>query len=112
VNFIVQNCGSYTIITVVTENLSAVMAPDLKSELAAIVENGEKNILLDLSKCSFCDTSGLSALSLGNRICERVKGQFIIYGLNSGIVEMMNLIGLDSILKIAHNKEAALALLV
>ncbi len=88
------------------------LAPDLKSELVTIVENGEKNILVDLSICTFCDPSGMSALLLGKRICDGVNGNFILYGLTPGIVKMMDLIGFESLMKIAANREGAEALLV
>ncbi len=72
-----------------------------------IVEDGEKNILVDLSNCNYCDSSGMSALLLGNRLCIAVNGKLVLYGLSSRIKEMMDLVGFDSFLKIADTKEKA-----
>ena len=93
------------------ENLDAFIAPDLKSELAAIVDDGEKNIFIDLSSCISCDTSGMSALLLGNRLCQGVNGNFVLYGLSPRINQMKDLAGLNAILKVADTLEAAEELL-
>jgi len=88
------------------------MAPYLKSAILTVVENGEKNILIDLSKCSECDASGLSALLLGNRLCSEAKGSFILFGLSTRIREMMDLIDMESYLKVVDTEEAAIELFV
>ena len=83
-DFSIQKDDSYTYIRVLNEKLDYLMAPGLKSELVLIVANGEMNILVDLSGCNFCDSSGLSALLLGNRLCKDANGMFILYGCTSG----------------------------
>lgn len=88
------------------------MAPDLKSALLMVIENGEKNILVDLSSCGTCDASGLSALLLGNRLCREAKGSFILFGLSSGIREMMDLTDMESLLKVVDTEEEAFGLFV
>jgi len=112
VNLSIQKKGSHTLIRVYNEKLDTLIAPDMKSELALIVENGEKNILVDLSNCDFCDSSGMSALLLGNRLCNGVNGKFVLYGLSPGIKGMMDLIGFESLLKIADTEEDAVKLFV
>lgn len=94
------------------DKLDALLAPDLKSELVVIVEDGEKNILVDLSNCKYCDSSGISALLLGNRLCIGVNGKFVLYGLSPRVKEMMDLVGFDSLLKIADTIEKAEELFV
>ncbi len=86
------------------------MAPVLKSELILIVENGEKNILTDLSGCNYCDSSGLSALLLGNRLCGGADGRFVVSGLSDGVRKIMDLAGLNALLLIADTRKEAEAL--
>lgn len=83
------------------------MAPELKSALVVTIENGEKNILIDLASCNFCDSSGLSALLLGNRLCKKIQGTFVSCGITNRVREMMDLIKLDSLLLTADCKEEA-----
>lgn len=112
VNFSIQKKGSHTSICLLNEILDASIAPNLKSELVIIVENGESNILIDLTNCRYCDSSGMSVLLLGNRLCNRVNGKFILYGLSSRIKEIMDPIGLDQYLIIAVDKDEAEAFLL
>jgi len=110
-NFSVLKYGSYTCITVSNEKLDAMIAPDIKAELAGIVGNGERNVLVDLTNCSYCDSSGLSALLLGNRLCNKAKGSFVLFGLTPRVKGMIDLIGFESVLKVAETREAAKQLL-
>ncbi len=110
-NFSVLKYGSYTCITVSNEKLDAMMAPDLKAEMVGIIGNGERNILVDLTNCRYCDSSGMSALLLGNRLCNKVKGSFVLFGLTPRVKGMIDLIGFESVLKVADTREAAKRLL-
>jgi len=107
VNFSIQKSESHTTIRVNNGKLDALLAPGLKSELVAIVEKGEKNILVDLSSCSLCDSSGLSALLLGDRLCKGVSGTLVLVGLSVPIRELMDLVALEAILKIVDSEEEA-----
>ena len=110
-NFGVLKYGSYTCITICNEKLDARMAPDIKAEMAGIIGNGERNILVDLTNCSFCDSSGLSALLLGNRLCNNAKGSLVLFGVAPRVRGMIDLIGFESVLKVAETREAAKRLL-
>jgi anti-anti-sigma factor len=73
--------GNHTLISVLTEKLDTNNSPDLKSQLVYINGLGEKNFILDLSKCRYCDSSGLSTVLVANRLCENAIGACIIVGL-------------------------------
>jgi anti-anti-sigma factor len=107
VNFIIQKSESHTCITVKEENLDAAIAPGFKSELVLMIENGEKNILVDLSGCIQCDSSGMSALLMGERLCRGVNGRFVIYGLPVTIKEKLDLARIDSLMLLADNRVQA-----
>ena len=49
--FKIEKLRNYTFIQVLEEKLDTHIAPTLKSELVLVSGNGEKNIVLDLSKC-------------------------------------------------------------
>ena len=108
--FSIQKNGSHTIVLVNKENLDAMIAPELKSKLVAIVGKGEKNILIDLSNCSHCDSSGLSALLLGNRLCLELNGKFVLCGLTDQIRKSLDLLGFEVFLTISDTRVAAEAL--
>lgn len=87
------------------------MAAELKSQLVMLVNHGKCNILLDLASCNNCDSSGLSALLLGNRLCDEAGGKFFLVGVNNEILEMIKLAGLEQYLTIVgtdHEAESQL----
>lgn len=99
---------SYSIINFSTDKLDAIVAPDLKSELVLVNKNGEQNIILDLSSVKYCDSSGLSALLIGHRLCKETNGQFILCGLQSAVQKLIRISQLDNVLVIKDNLPASI----
>ena len=73
-DFKIDKLDGFTLVQVLKEKLDTHVAPTLKSELVLLAGNGEKNILLDLGKCTYCDSSGLSAILVANRLCKNADG--------------------------------------
>ena len=84
-DFKIEKSDNYTLIQVLDEKLDTHIAPNLKSELVLISGNGEKNIILNLSNSRYCDSSGLSAILVANRLCKNAKGTFVLTGLNEAV---------------------------
>lgn len=99
-NFEIEKKETYTLVKTKVDKLDTNVAPYLKSEFLAISTNGERNIIIDLSSTRYCDSSGLSAILVGNRLCKNSKGSFIITGLNESVKKMITISQLDTILKI------------
>ena len=106
-NFIIRKEENYSCVKVVQDRLDSFISPELKAELVVLSNTEEQNIILDLSDCSYCDSSGLSAILVGNRLCEDSEGTFIICNLSQSVEKMIKLAMLDSILVIASNLEEA-----
>jgi len=106
-NFIIRKEENYSCVKVVRDRLDSFISPELKAELVVLSNTEEQNIILDLSDCSYCDSSGLSAILVGNRLCEDSEGTFIICNLSQSVEKMIKLAMLDSILVIASNLEEA-----
>ena len=111
-NFIVRREAGFSCIKVDRARLDSFISPELKAEIVMLVSNQENNIILDLSECIYCDSSGLSAILVGNRLCEDSEGAFIICNLSPNVDKMIKLAMLDSILLIAANLEEAEKLLI
>jgi anti-anti-sigma factor len=106
--FKIEKLANYTLIQVLEEKLDTHIAPTLKSELVLVSGNGEKNIILDLSKCRYCDSSGLSAILVANRLCKNASGTFVLTGLNDAVERLITISQLDTVLNItADIAEAA-----
>jgi anti-anti-sigma factor len=100
-NFKIENKEQYSIVTSGLEKLDAQFAPDLKSELVFLNKNGVKNIIIDLSGTRYCDSSGLSAILVANRLCKSSEGTFVLSGLEPAVQKLVSISQLDSVLNIA-----------
>lgn len=101
----------FSLVKVNTERLDTNTAPDLKTEFVVLNNNGEKNIVLDMSKCKYCDSSGLRAILIGNRLCEDTIGTFILCGLQPDVDHLIKISMLHTVLLITKTVEEAEKLL-
>jgi anti-sigma B factor antagonist len=105
--FEVEKRENYTLVRVLTEKLDANNSTDLKSQLVFISGQGEKNIVLDLSLCKYCDSSGLRAVLVANRLCEEAIGACIISGLQPDVENIFRISMLHTVLLITITVEEA-----
>ncbi|MGE0088099.1 MAG: STAS domain-containing protein [Bacteroidales bacterium] len=110
--FKIEKLDKYTLIQVMEEKLDTNVAPSLKSELVLISGKGEKNIILDLSSCRYCDSSGLSAILVANRLCKNANGTFVLTGLNEAVDRLITISQLDTVLNIAYSAEEAVDIIM
>ena len=103
--FNIDKLDNYTLIKVLEEKLDTHIAPTLKSELVLVSGNGEKNIILDLNNVRYCDSSGLSAILVANRLCKNANGTFVLTGLNEAVERLITISQLDTVLNITNNVE-------
>ena len=97
----------HTLIEVLVDKLDSQIAPSLKSELVLVSGNKEKNIVLDLSQCRYCDSSGLSAILVANRLCKNANGIFVLTGLQTAVERLVTISQLDTVLNITATIEKA-----
>ncbi len=109
--FKIEKQDNHTLIQVLEEKLDTHIAPTLKSELVLVSGNGEKNIILDLSKCRYCDSSGLSAILVANRLCKNASGTFVLTGLNDAVERLITISQLDTVLNITNSIEEGVDLI-
>ena len=109
--FKIDKFENHTLIKVLEEKLDTHIAPTLKSELVLVSGNGEKNIILDLGNCRYCDSSGLSAILVANRLCKNANGTFVLTGLNDAVERLITISQLDTVLNISNSLDEAVALI-
>lgn len=90
------------------EKLTALNASDLKGELLVLNKNGVNNIILDLSATKYCDSSGLSSILIGNRLCKDTNGKFILCGLQPSVLKVIQIAQLDKVLLLSDNETDAI----
>ena len=99
-NFEIVKKETYTLVTSKVEKLDSNNVNELKLEFNAISTSLERNIIIDLSETRYCDSSGLSAILIGNRLCKEARGSFIITGVNPAIKKVISISQLNKVLKI------------
>ncbi len=88
----------YTVLTLEEPTLDSLIAPQLKSELIFLLNEGTRNLILDLSHVTFVDSSGLSAILTGNRLWKET-GTFVITGeLHPSVSKLIEISRLDAVL--------------
>ena len=105
--FSVENKDKYSVITVQVEKLDSLSAPDLKSEILYLIKSDIANIVVDLFKARYCDSSGLSALLTGNRLCKEAEGVFVVCGLQPAVEKLVSISQLTSVFRIASDQVEA-----
>ncbi len=109
--FTVDKHEKYLLIKLNESKLNSLISPQLKSELILINTEGQRNIIIDLSAVKYSDSSGLSSLLVGHRICKNSGGTFIITGLNENTSRLITISQLDNVLTIVQNVEEAIDLI-
>jgi anti-sigma B factor antagonist len=97
----------YSLLRLHEEKMDSSVAPGLKSELITLHAEGVKNIILDLSDVKYTDSSGLSALLVGNRIFQEEGGIFVLASLSEHTLKLIKISQLDSVLNITLTPEEA-----
>jgi anti-anti-sigma factor len=91
--------------------LNSLISPQLKSELILFNSEGQRNIILDLSNVNYSDSSGLSSLLVGHRICKKAEGTFIVTRINENIARLIAISQLDNILNMVGTVDEAIDLI-
>lgn len=98
----------YSTIKVEEEKLNTLNAPELKSEFVVLNSEGVKNIILDLGKVTFVDSSGLSAILTANRLCKNSNGTLVLVNLQDNVQKLIKISQLDNILNIVPSTKEAI----
>lgn len=97
----------YSMLRLHEDKLDSAVAPNLKSELITLHAEGVHNIILDLSDIKYTDSSGLSALLVGNRVVQEDGGIFVLACLSEHTMKLIKISQLDSVLNIQATVEEA-----
>ncbi len=95
----------HTVITLLEEKLDSRISPALKSEMVNLNAAGTQNILLNLGKVKYVDSSGLSAILTANRLCGASGGLFVLSNLNPHVEKLIKISHLESVLSILPTED-------
>jgi anti-sigma B factor antagonist len=98
--------GEFTVAVIGETRMDAAVAPELKHQIAQLLDDGATRIVLDLSQVTFMDSSSLGALvsllkMVGNR------GDLIIAGAKGIVADLFKLTRMDRVFRMADSVDAA-----
>jgi anti-anti-sigma factor len=111
-HFTVDKHEKYVVIKLHEEKLNTLISADLKAELVVMQSQGFDNIILDLTDTKYCDSSGLSAILVGNRICKNANGTFVLTGLNDAVKKLVEISQLNNVLVITPTLNEAIDIVI
>jgi anti-sigma B factor antagonist len=110
-NFTIEDKGKYTLVKSNVDKLDTTCAPELKSELVYLNKTGVRNVIIDMGSTRYCDSSGLSALLVANRLCKSVGGTLVVCALQEPVLKLVQISQLESVLSITPTANEAVDLL-
>ena len=103
--YTVEKTEKYVLFQLHEEKLTSITAPDLKSELVKLNSEGFNNIILNMNDVKYADSSGLSSILVGNRICSNEGGLFVMCNVSDHVMKLLKISQLDSVLTLLNTVE-------
>jgi anti-sigma B factor antagonist len=85
------------------------VSPRISTALAAMIEQKPQRLVVDLSKVTYIDSSGLAVLIEGMQNVEAYGGKFILAGIQENVKPIFEIARLDQVFIIFPHVDAALA---
>lgn len=85
------------------------VSPRVSASLGAMIENKPQRVVVDLSKVSYIDSSGLAVLIEAMQNVEAYGGKFFLAGLQDNVRPIFEIARLDQVFLIFPHVDAALA---
>lgn len=107
-NFETTHNKNEAVVKTKVDKLDASNASELKAEITLLNKQGVNNIVIDMAQTKYCDSSGLSAILMANRLCKDTNGHFALCGLQESVLKLVQIAQLDKVLIIKEDQNAAL----
>jgi len=108
-NFEVKKEGGITIFRLNEQRLDTNISGLLKGEFTMLLKvEGADKFILDLSNVESCDSSGLSAILVANRILNSTNGHMRIASPSEKVYSLIRITQLDRVLPVCETVDAAL----
>jgi anti-sigma B factor antagonist len=86
-------------------------APRFKDDLIGLINEGARDVVVDLAGVSFIDSTALGVIISGVKRLHEVDGRLFIVAATRPVVKILAITGLDRVLAIFPTRDDALAAL-
>jgi anti-sigma B factor antagonist len=99
-NLKLEKINGYSVLAVQDERIDAHNSGELKEYLLQMIEAGEKQIIVQLGRVRFIDSSGLGALLSGNKHILAKSGKLALTNIQKQVLSMFELTRLNRVFDI------------
>lgn len=108
-NFETKRLGDVTVFKLNEKRLDTSISGLLKGEFTMILKvEGVNKFIIDLSEVESCDSSGLSAILVANRIISANEGQMRLAAPSEKVQNLIKITQLDRVLPVTSTVDEAL----
>ncbi|MFN3695147.1 MAG: STAS domain-containing protein [Ignavibacterium sp.] len=108
-NYETRKIGDITVFKLNEERLDTTISGLLKGEFTKILKVDEvKKFIIDLSQVESCDSSGLSAILVANRIISSTEGEIRLASPSEKVLSLIKITQLDRVLPVTKTVEEAI----
>jgi anti-anti-sigma factor len=108
-NFETKRVGDITIFKLIEKRLDTNISGLLKGEFTMMLKvEGVSKLIIDLSEVESCDSSGLSAILVANRILSSSEGQIRLAAPSEKVHTLIRITQLDRVLPVTDSVEQAI----
>lgn len=84
----------------IPENFAVDEADELREKLSYLLSTNKKDFVLDFSKCTFIDSTGLGVLVSIYKKCKNINGSFKLHSINDQVMKIFSMTRLDKVFEI------------
>ena len=92
----------------ITGRMDAVTAPEIEKGLSALVDNGEKRLIIDLKDLEYISSAGLRSLLVLAKRLKREEGNMVFANLQGHVMEVFRVSGFYALFTICDSVDDAL----
>jgi anti-sigma B factor antagonist len=85
------------------------VSPNVAESLRGMIQRKPKQVIVDLARVSYLDSSGLAVLIEGMQDVEKYGGKFALAGLRKDVLAIFEIARLDQVFRIFPNVDSARA---
>jgi stage II sporulation protein AA (anti-sigma F factor antagonist) len=105
-------CRNDALLVWVNGDFDLVSAAEFRQRVdTALEEQGPKHLIVNMSKMTFMDSSGLGVLLGRLKQVQSRRGRMFLTGLRPEVLKILNLSGIIPLLQITRTEDEAMALL-
>lgn len=98
--------GNYLLISL-KGKLDAYHSEDIEDKLLPLIENYNKNFIIDFSEVDYISSAGLRLFMKISKMLEKTKKQIVFTYVNKHLTEIFEITGFNTIFKIFPDEESA-----